>query len=99
MRISDWSSDVCSSDLTIWADCNDAGFSKVSLTFMADDAPRSVEVDTVGPGISMFRRDTILHPAVFDEITSPRFPNTRSEERREGTECVSKCRYGWRGEH
>src|SRR3546814_13960938 len=76
MRISDWSSDVCSSDLTIWADCNDAGFSTVSLTFMADDAPRSVEVDTVGPGISMFRRDTILHPEVFAEITSPRFPKT-----------------------
>src|SRR3546814_14986890 len=61
---------------TIWADCNDAGFSTVSLTFMADDAPRSVEVDTVGPGISMFRRDTILHPEVFAEITSPRFPKT-----------------------
>src|SRR3546814_2558352 len=105
MRISDWSSDVCSSDLscwtTIWADCNDAGFSTVSLTFMADDAPRSVEVDTVGPGISMFRRDTILHPEVFAEITSPRFPKTddmafgiaRSEEHTSELQSLMRISY------
>src|SRR5690606_20434983 len=69
-------SDILSCWTTIWTDWSEDGFSTVSLTFMADDAPTPVEVDTVGPGISMFHRDTILHPEVFAEIVSPPFPKT-----------------------
>lgn len=68
------SKDILSCWTNIWAEWDDTGFSTISLTFLADDAPDVVEVDTVGPGLSMFYRDTILDPEVFAEIMSPPFP-------------------------
>src|SRR3546814_12766644 len=109
MRISDWSSDVCSSDLCpCWS---------------AEPGPRPVRerrylagVASVAPGRAADTHDhqrggrpraAQAQPApsaAFSAATSltgaspdagrPR-GSTRSEERRVGKECVSTCRYRW----
>src|SRR3546814_13037025 len=78
MRISDWSSDVCSSDLPLPVESGSIFGSKGS-----------------GPGV---RRDG-EPPA--SRCRSPmrsrwyRRRDRRSDERREGTECVRTCRSRW----
>src|SRR3546814_1247323 len=87
MRISDWSSDVCSSDLTaeIWnermmprrAIC--AGFSWVISW------PEKKMLPEVGARNLVSRLKHVVLP--------------RSEERRVGKECVSTCRSRWSPYH
>src|SRR3546814_9489734 len=81
MRISDWSSDVCSSDLSaqrrvLGAQCQLAALSALAHS---DGGP--------------LRRDAELKALAVGraEIGSP----SRSEERRVGKECVSTCRSRW----
>src|SRR3546814_19791014 len=90
MRISDWSSDVCSSDLL-----ETAIVCKVQLMILdrLDGLRRSVvggecEGCVRRLGIADASGDAIVR-AVFDA----RKP--RSEERRVGKECVSTCRSRW----
>src|SRR3546814_21161648 len=84
MRISDWSSDVCSSDL-FGASATDAEQSRDLIIGTAiemeeyPDMPRQLRL----PG-QPFR---YLHDV------------GRSEERRVGTECVSTCRSRWSPDH
>src|SRR3546814_6718771 len=83
MRISDWSSDVCSSDLCRWI-----GPAAEPPSADAPQAPRTApprsEFDrTPRPRLSVRRRTC----------------STRSEERRVGKECVSTCRYRWSPYH
>src|SRR3546814_9952966 len=83
MRISDWSSDVCSSDLN-------AGWVSVGI----DHDTASFAVRTIGRwwqkmGRPRYRRARSLL------ITA----DARSEERRVGKECVSPCRSRWSPYH
>src|SRR3546814_4893298 len=88
MRISDWSSDVCSSDLFIIAPARPA----LRLAPMPDGDARlvwfwvlaTVTVVAAANGL----RDILLSPGA-----------TRSEERRVGKECVSTCRSRWSPYH
>src|SRR3546814_15846663 len=99
MRISDWSSDVCSSDLLTLeaAEVIDAG------TMVP--VPR----DGATMGELMLRGNTVMkgylkNPAATEEAfrggwfhtgdLAVRHPD-RSEERRVGKECVSTCRSRW----
>src|SRR3546814_19732916 len=93
MRISDWSSDVCSSDLLgsripfdlarwqwqrKYRSRRDARINYVALSrWMADYARRSPLT---------FGNDVSVIPSGVDT-------SCRSEERRVGKECVSTCRY------
>src|SRR3546814_16941090 len=92
MRISDWSSDVCSSDLEhdeqrIAVGKRDRG--KVEMAAVG-------KADLPGPLRAFERRgaDHFLHDA--DLV---RFRQPRSEERRVGKECVSTCRSRWSPYH
>src|SRR3546814_18243077 len=100
MRISDWSSDVCSSDL--YYDGRALGVS--------DPVHRASHVTSVGfrwsrmPGMIPFtaedRRVLALgrEQGLGDGFTVPaNVP--RSEERRVGKECVSTCRSRWSPYH
>src|SRR3546814_5318069 len=86
MRISDWSSDVCSSDLAGRRDRRQGRPFAVALLAAhseaggggGDRAPRG----TVEPGEDERRGDGL-----------------RSEERRVGKECVSTCRSRWSPYH
>src|SRR3546814_10824628 len=87
MSISDWSSDVCSSDLwtrgTALRPFLDALSPADREAFLADYSRRVVAaypVEADGATLFPFRRLFIV---------------ARSEERRVGTECVSTCRSRW----
>src|SRR3546814_17149103 len=96
MRISDWSSDVCSSDLDddIRQMCATALIGRVG----DEDVPRS---DRRRIGVMLEQRDhcrvergekggdaVTLRPEITLRVG-------RSEERRVGNECVSTCRSRW----
>src|SRR3546814_11878255 len=104
MRISDWSSDVCSSDLhTLIA----AGLSPLavagvfSLDVKADEGAVLELAEALGVPARFFAAATLeaetprlASPSelVFREVGS-------SEERRVGKECVSTCRSRWSPYH
>src|SRR3546814_20019492 len=81
MRISDWSSDVCSSDL----------LSEGQMRMLADTPPL---VMGLFPGTDFF---TLMSVGVADDGShgTVMVASTRSEERRVGEEGVSTCRSRW----
>src|SRR3546814_9496500 len=83
MRISDWSSDVCSSDLL---DCwvEELQAAGVPGWFEADKLELAAHAADLAKG----------HPAA-----KMRDDALRSEERRVGKECVSTCRSRWSPYH
>src|SRR3546814_17728671 len=100
MRISDWSSDVCSSDLGPEDITRD-------ITNVGEEALRNLDEAgivyigaEVGPG-------DILAGKITPKGESPMTPEEkllraifgRSEERRVGKECVSTCRSRWSPYH
>src|SRR3546814_12055744 len=97
MRISDWSSDVCSSDLSRHAH---RAKGKKERKRMAEAEPQ-VEDRTIrlqvaaarqeesGQGIARMSRASISAIGAME----------RSEERRVGKECVSTCRSRWSPYH
>src|SRR3546814_4643206 len=88
MRISDWSSDVCSSDLRV----NSA--TTVS-ELINDDRFLRVLANANGFG-DLFSTDK---QKLKDILTSDLSDPARSEERRVGKECVSTCRSRWSPYH
>src|SRR3546814_18687171 len=84
MRISGWSSDVCSSDL-VPAQSEDL--------LLIDDLVLAI------PGQLVYQWMEMLHllPPVLDGDVVTR--RTRSEARRVGKECVSTFRYRWSPSH
>src|SRR3546814_15005765 len=99
MRISDWSSDVCSSDLTrIRTVINEAVGNVRADNILAAVAPqrsaaslemlRWMDVEAISGLLAS------EHPQVGALILSVLVPD-RSEERRVGKECVSTCRSRW----
>src|SRR3546814_12752835 len=87
MRISDWSSDVCSSDLPLGAfeippfdaATNSAAQAAAKLTKEGKLLTVAVGGDTVA---------ALAQAGVLDDFSRP-------EERRVGNECVSPCRSRW----
>src|SRR3546814_13407487 len=93
MRISDWSSDVCSSDLSFgWTwyrmrrlidahlSAHGASMARLKLlAFLAEQPRRSIDI------ASFFDHAPRTVTQAID----------RSEERRVGKECVSTCRSRW----
>src|SRR3546814_17823862 len=94
MRISDWSSDVCSSDLESSADQAGASFlykvgisGKGSLDFFRK--LQNQEYRLAIPQTDSYDR---THPLSGERIAALETLYRRSEERRLGKECVSTCR-------
>src|SRR3546814_14784542 len=102
MRISDWSSDVCSSDLRLAIRTHAAQVEKQFALRLGrgdlDQTPiaHNVFVDFSLDPVNGKRHQT--HPA-FGVKTFYRLHQAhiafRSEERRVGKECVSTCRSRW----
>src|SRR3546814_7887525 len=91
MRISDWSSDVCSSDL-LWAlDGRGA---------LATLAPPWIDLQLTALGWLWFLNLYNFMDGI-DGITGTETVSigVRSEERRVGKECDRTCRYGWSPYH
>src|SRR3546814_8958968 len=90
MRISDWSSDVCSSDLRLarLADLHEERAVVPELQDVRVAATVAADPDVV----EMIDGDAVVR-------LRPRVAITRSEERRVGTECVRTCRSRWSPYH
>src|SRR3546814_9682431 len=93
MRISDWSSDVCSSDLsleTAVADLVDNSISAeaTKVEIVCEIAAASPYLAVIDNGRGMSR------PELIDAMK-----HGRSEERRVGKGCVSTCRSRWSPYH
>src|SRR3546814_17375465 len=99
MRISDWSSDVCSSDLSVRVEGGARLQPLVRKEWtMSVTATRKQEIikdnarggtDTGSPEVQV----AILTERIAN--LTEHFKTHRSEERRVGQECVSTCRYRW----
>src|SRR3546814_16809050 len=95
MRISDWSSDVCSSDLIMLT------FELQGRAFETADVRDLNDWHTKLNGMLRNLHDerlsiwTHLIRLRMDQYPGGAFKSCRSEERRVGKECVSKCRYRW----
>src|SRR3546814_17992944 len=104
MRISDWSSDVCSSDLPVAKAEEGVGF-KEELA----DAARRARIELalqelhVAVGRQGFRMALRIGCDRYLERRDFQQPfgqfGGRSEERRVGKECVSPCRSRWSPYH
>src|SRR3546814_14546994 len=103
MRISDWSSDVCSSDLPAGAYGGPQCVVFVECEFThrprgGIPAPSLVAVHANPGDQSQF--SVAAFKCIFNKYaghTQPR--QVRSEERRVGKECVSTCRSRWSPYH
>src|SRR3546814_11544093 len=98
MRISDWSSDVCSSDLIGPADCH----ARLSIAcgpgaMFALRGHGWLGNDIGQPAALLQGRAQIVGGLVIDMIGEQQVG--RSEERRVGKECVSTCRSRWSPYH
>src|SRR3546814_15743477 len=107
MRISDWSSDVCSSDLM--------GYGVISTTLLLSGGlnPAAISgsihtAEMFSSGASGFSHyklgnvnkklfKTLLIPGIIGAVCGALLLG--SDERRVGKECVSTCRSGWSPYH
>src|SRR3546814_18809301 len=106
MRISDWSSDVCSSDLSkmaraLWGTTR-ANLNNI-MTGVTKGFERKLEITGVGYRAAVQGKNLQLalgySPDVLYPIPEGLAVVTRSEERRVGKECVSTCRSRWAPDH
>src|SRR3546814_2994559 len=84
MRISDWSSDVCSSDLA-------------DFQFAVEEG--KVEPGVVRHQIILTQKIQQLGRTFVESWLVRQKCDRRSEERRVGKECVSTCRSRWSPDH
>src|SRR3546814_14223488 len=99
MRISDWSSDVCSSDLRgagIAARLDPVGHDSIGRAVQAVDALDRQRFGADAVDMCAHRDEAI---AKIDDFGFARGVFERSEERRVGKECVSTCRSRWSPYH
>src|SRR3546814_15662939 len=101
MRISDWSSDVCSSDLSgaNALTLSNAGLKKeISERRQAEDKARALQSELAhAHRLSLMGE---MASGLAHELNQPLpairlYARGRSEERRVGEECVSTCRSRW----
>src|SRR3546814_13731514 len=103
MRISDWSSDVCSSDLAVVSGIL-LVFAVLVLLYRSVMPPfvnlGSLLLAPLGGGLALLITGNPLSLFVFIGILMLLgIVGKRSEERRVGKECVSTCRSRWSPNH
>src|SRR3546814_6725924 len=91
MRISDWSSDVCSSDLAAQVFVDRAALARLNGGGELDGADDAGLFDQVA--------NSLLTGQRFGGGAAVGRKLGRSEERRVGKECVSTCRSRWSPYH
>src|SRR3546814_13726309 len=96
MRISDWSSDVCSSDL----DAPILGLNRNDLPPHPTAFATAIFLNEIGEPAQkivklLFRPSGQSEAGKIGRVSPPVCREHRSEERRVGKECVSTCRSRW----
>src|SRR3546814_10726110 len=95
MRISDWSSDVCSSDLDAYRYA-ELGLEQKRLEQRESEFSRELGFREGQEKTEQERFEDMLE--LYNEQFGPLISD-RSEERSVGNECVSKCRSRWSPSH
>src|SRR3546814_15557558 len=103
MRISDWSSDVCSSDL-INAKVNEASMMLAQERGPCPDAADMGVMERFSCKMAIAPTASISiicggTSACIEPIPANVYTHKRSEERRVGKECVSTCKSRWSPDH
>src|SRR3546814_14053446 len=93
MRISDWSSDVCSSDLLRLGDQAEA-LQHAEQLAMPERLTGRRKTDTLRRRLQQIVRGVSLQQSGL-LVIAVAVNHARSEERRVGKECVSTCRSRW----
>src|SRR3546814_5329127 len=96
MRISDWSSDVCSSDLLDALYTRMTGYSESGNAMHLDVESSNEFVLGLSPMLEVGGRVSLDNGATMRPFA---YGGVRSEERRVGKECVSTCRSRWSPYH
>src|SRR3546814_18930783 len=102
MRISDWSSDVCSSDLRLSQSFSDLASKGVDLSVTSITAPQLTEPPALDQAKGMLRLKGYFpgqKVQINFEMLYQAVDGRRSEERRVGKECVRPCRSRWSPYH
>src|SRR3546814_16871406 len=101
MRISDWSSDVCSSDLNVQGDTATGDFLITLNQYLAHGQPLYMALYAAGIiFFCFFYVAVVFNPEeTADNLKKQHGFIPRSEERRVGKECVSTCRSRWSRYH
>src|SRR3546814_14500529 len=102
MRISDWSSDVCSSDLS---ECLASPLHRLYQCFASKNAMQLrgigqaelIVTEILRPPSKFLHGRKVVKRHDFSGVSA--FEPLRSEERRVGKECVSTCRSRWSPVH
>src|SRR3546814_13902739 len=104
MRISDWSSDVCSSDLVDHGDASsfalmdferDEGKTLACCATVEEDVTIEADIDEDPDAEIIPIRDFAGRVTRIESLTPTIKGLWISEERRVGKECVSTCRSRW----
>src|SRR3546814_20336393 len=101
MRISDWSSDVCSSDLATMAQL-DRGLTAAARVLGANPVQAFLRVYLPMSLPGVISAAVLVFIMAIGFFIAPALlgsPAERSAERRVGNECGSTCRYRWSPYH
>src|SRR3546814_17375709 len=99
MRISDWSSDVCSSDLLLEEEeVEDQRFSSFTNAH-SGQGNKTHGRDEFIKGLASIYGDILRGSPLPHRNSQVNLLCERSEERRVGKECVSTCRARWSPDH
>src|SRR3546814_15382456 len=108
MRISDWSSDVCSSDLPAQLDAAITAKTRWVM-FNSPSNPSGAaysgeELDALGDVIRRHPHVMVMTDDMYEHVWYADFefttlPHRRSEERRVGKACASPCTTLWLNNH
>src|SRR3546814_13962377 len=98
MRISDWSSDVCSSDLIAREPHRYSGRTAMRANQSVHEPRQPQDADTA-LSFSMEGYNGVGSPDRPGALLPYAWAPGRSEERRVGKECVSTCRSRWSPYH
>src|SRR3546814_13211174 len=97
MRISDWSSDVCSSDLNEKGALAPLPLDQAVVLQAPQRLADRVPADAELLAKRMLSRQAVSRGEVLGQPANQ--AAARSEERRVGQECVSTCRSRWSPDH
>src|SRR3546814_10956220 len=98
MRISDWSSDVCSSDLLSGRPLEGLNTS-VAFTYTDAQIKKFTGINAAGVAADFDGTRVPFTPKYQVSFNADYETALRSEERRVGKECVSTCRSRWSPSH